>query len=63
MANVRCANCGAGSGSTQAGFDRINCLECGRETDLRGNLLPRLVSFTTPEGFRGGSQQGVRKAE
>lgn len=59
MAVRHCANCG--STSTQAGFDRIFCLDCGRETDLHGNLLPALVQVNDVKGYRGGSQQGVRK--
>ena len=58
-----CANCGAGSSEVQAGFDRIHCLVCGRETDLKGNLLPADAVFETPVNeAHGGSQQGVRKA-
>jgi len=61
----RCANptCGAGLGDGQAGFDRWFCLVCGRETDLHGNLLPPTAVFGNVEGFRGGSQQGVRKVD
>jgi len=60
-----CANpeCPGGMGDMQGGFDRYNCLVCGRQTDLRGNLLPAGTEFETPEGYRGGSLQGVRKAE
>jgi hypothetical protein len=38
-------------------------LSCGRETDLNGNLLPPTAVFGNVEGFRGGSQQGVRKVD
>lgn len=59
MAVLHCSNCGGMS--VQAGFDRVFCLDCGRETDLHGNLLPQSVDHQTPVGYRGGSQQGVRK--
>ena len=60
-----CANpeCPGGMGDMQAGFDRFTCLVCGRQTDLRGNLLPADTVSKSPVGYRGGSQQGVRKAD
>lgn len=60
---MHCANCGAGSSEVQAGTDRYVCLRCGRETDLKGNLLPADAIFETPVNTEhGGSQQGVRKS-
>ena len=63
--SANCSNpeCGGGMGDMTGGFDRYTCLVCGRQTDLHGNLLPPDAIFPAVEGFRGGSLQGVRKAE
>ena len=59
---AHCGACGAGSSELQAGLDRFNCLRCGRQTDMRGNALPRDAHFDVPVNTaHGGSQQGVRK--